>query len=205
MPLLFFVSMCPSRASDGICKYAGFGYFYLPAVISTILTIPTVRKIRAYYKGKRCNAIFIVSHLIRISHFLWYPHAVPSHKVIQIRPCSFFFICALQKTAKLGKYPLHLFLCREQTQCPCGVQFIKKNAAIVAGQTVKRKNIPMLLYKSPYLRFFPAPGFPRLKPHRIFHIERSMQGKKPHFSNHLVPCVTTNPAKRQLPQTNNGS
>ena len=103
MPLLFFMSMCPGRASDGICKYAGFGYFYLPAVISTILTIPTVRKIRAYYGGKRCNAIFIVSHRIRASHFLCHPHTVPSHKLIQIRPCASFFGCALREAAKLGK------------------------------------------------------------------------------------------------------
>ena len=158
MPLLFFVSMCPGWASDGICKYAGFRYFHLPAVISTILTIPTVRKIRAYYRGKRCNAIFIVSHRSRASHFLCHTHTVPSHKLIQIRPCASFFGCALREAAKLGKHPLHLFLCREQTHCPCRVQFIKKNTAIVAGQTVKRKNIPMLLDKSPYLRFFPAPA-----------------------------------------------
>ena len=39
-----------------------------------------------------------------------------------------------------------------------GVEFIENETAVGAGQTIQRKNIPMLLEKSPYLRLFPLPA-----------------------------------------------
>lgn len=138
-----------------------------------MLTVPTMRNIRAYYRGQKCNARFQRSRtrlifslgftlrliLDRLLPCFYHTAAQPCDKPVQLLvpgalgmrilcPNEYF----LENTHNLAFLRHNNFILRE-------IALIEDHAAIGSRQTVKTEIFLVLLKEAAYLRLLPAPAF----------------------------------------------
>lgn len=158
------------------------------AVINTILTIPTQRKIRAFNKGENCNAAKFCGYGGR--KFRQFQLAAePQDQLAQagiIRACN---RGACTQISDFGENTVDFRLFGAQNILTRWVLAMKDQATKRAGETVQGENRRVLLKESPHLCFFPAPAFAQLfqRQYSVVRIQLNGGGQKRKCVAWIIP------------------
>lgn len=158
------------------------------AVINTILTIPTQRKIRAFNKSENCNAAKFCGYGGR--KFRQFQLAAePQDQLAQagiIRTCN---RGACTQISDFGENTVDFCLFGARNLLTRWVLAVKDQAAERAGETVKGENRRVFLKESPHLCFFPAPAFAQLfqRQYSVVRVQLNGGGQKRKCVVWIVP------------------
>jgi hypothetical protein len=101
-----------------------------------MLTVPTMRKIRAYYRGERCNAVFLLQKgRLRLSACNDLG-AMPSHHMVDLGVFRVFRVSIIATYEYFAHYTHNFFLCGERVEGSAWILHIENETAIGAGQAV---------------------------------------------------------------------
>ena len=140
-----------------------------------------MRKIRAYYRGLKCNAavrlIFARRTFSRVIH-IWssIPRLIlgrlllslfqnltahPSYKAVEVLIFGLTVMCVSSDNAHYGHNAFYVFRFREGNLLSDRIAHVKNHAAKGTRQAVQRKGAGMLLEESQNLGLLPAPDLPK--------------------------------------------
>ena len=123
-----------------------------------MLTVPTMRNIRARYRGEMCNTALRLQKGILRPSSRNHRRTVPGRHMVQLGILTVVLVLIITAYKYFGQYTYNFCLFGELDFRASGVLCIENETTIGARQTVQREDIPMLFKESPYLRLFPTPS-----------------------------------------------
>lgn len=139
---IFVISIGSHSPRILLVSITASGYIHFPLQSYILLTAPARRKIRAYYRGKKCNAPF---RLILMRPFRPGPCQSPAvlcDNAVQLVMVGTLFLRICTQNAYFIKNTYTILLGSHRNFCTSRVQSIKNEAAIGSGQTVLSHRTP---------------------------------------------------------------
>ena len=117
-----------------------------------------MRKIRAFKRREKCNAIIVSNLLGNETDRKEIAAAVPNDHTTQMLALTFMPDNIDGVFSDPVKHIGDLLIAGQRDSCIAGIGCIENETAIGAGEPVQSEDILMLLQESPYLGLFPVPA-----------------------------------------------
>ena len=161
-----------------------------------------MRKIRAFKRREKCNAIIVSNLLGQETDRNKIAAAVPNDHTTQMLALTFMPDNIDGVFSDPVKHIGDLLIAGQGDACIAGIGCIENETAVGAGQPVQSEDILMLLQESPYLGLFPAPTlsqvFQSQKNSGFTVLANRSKKKKTHCADPSIRCGTKDPAMHQL-------